>query len=275
MRRVVNTAVTLAVVATVVGLFVVWVIHARQAGDLKQCSLKLRQLALACEAYNDTNRHFPRATVAANHLAPEKRLAWITMIVPYCEATFPELDASQAWYADANYPPWAKNSEGTMWMMGSLPFLLCAANPRVPAVANPSPTHYLGIAGLGPDAAALSLNDPRAGFFGYDRWLTPAGVQDGLSATAMLVESADGGPWTAAGHATVRGFELARQPYFGEGAQFVTAHHQGSPWSSGPGLANVAFADCSARPINGTASPGVLRAMMTVAGGEPPDLPDD
>ena len=33
----------------------------------------------------------------------------------------------------------------------------------------PSPTHYLGVAGLGEDAPLLPLTDPRAGFFGYDR----------------------------------------------------------------------------------------------------------
>ena len=71
----------------------------------------------------------------------------------------------------------------------------------------------------------------------------------------MLAEAVDGGPWTAGGRATVRGFAADGRP----GGQFTSLHGR---------VTNVAFADASVRPLTAAVSPKVLEALATVGGGE-------
>ncbi|TWU06830.1 hypothetical protein CA54_52300 [Symmachiella macrocystis] len=73
-------------------------------------------------------------------------------------------------------------------------------------------SHFVGMAGVGDDAAQLPVSHERAGIFGYDRKTTEADVKDGLSQTIMVagVQSRLGS-WAAGGPATVRGF--VNEPY--------------------------------------------------------------
>ncbi|QDU45142.1 hypothetical protein Mal52_36310 [Symmachiella dynata] len=73
-------------------------------------------------------------------------------------------------------------------------------------------SHFVGIAGVGDDAATLPVSHERAGVFGYDRKTTEADVKDGLAQTMMVagVQSRLGS-WAAGGPATVRGF--VDEPY--------------------------------------------------------------
>ena len=50
-------------------------------------------------------------------------------------------------------------------------------------------THFVGMAGVGPDAATLPKSDPRAGIMGYDRQTSPEDVKDGLSNTIFMIEA--------------------------------------------------------------------------------------
>jgi prepilin-type processing-associated H-X9-DG protein len=77
----------------------------------------------------------------------------------------------------------------------------------------------------------------------------------GTETTIMLVESLDGGPWTAGGRATVRGLE--QSPYFGSTGQFGSNHSNG---------ANVVMADASVRFFTPSMSPQVIEAMAALAG---------
>jgi len=72
--------------------------------------------------------------------------------------------------------------------------------------------HFVGMAGVGADAARLPVSHERAGIFGYDRQTTEADVKDGLSQTIMVAGiQARLGSWAAGGPATVRGF--VNEPY--------------------------------------------------------------
>jgi prepilin-type processing-associated H-X9-DG protein len=153
-------------------------------------------------------------------------------------------------------------------VVGTLPFLLCPANPTEFDPSLPCPTHYLGIAGVGEDAAELPLSDRRAGVFGYDRKVRERDIKDGLATTLAVAEALDGGPWTAGGKATLRGLSVGEAPYLGEGGQFASRHRVGFfPWS-GPVVTNVLFADGSVRTLTPSVSPQVLEALATIAGGE-------
>ena len=81
----------------------------------------------------------------------------------------------------------------------------------------PGVTHYVGIAGVGEEAAQLPTDHPRAGIFGYDRKVSHENIKDGLSLTMTVVETATAnGPWTAGGRATVRGLDPNDPPYLGK-----------------------------------------------------------
>jgi hypothetical protein len=262
MRGIVKLVATLLLALVTSGLVLSAVAKVRTAALSTQCQNNLKQIGLALHNYHDTYGHFPAGTVPNAALPPDRRLSWATAVWP----TFMEggvrslLDPAKPWDAEGNCPPrWLFRGgpqEGEI--MGEVKSLLCPANPARNGPDLPCPTNYLGVAGVGEGAAELLLSDPRAGFFGYDRRLARNDLKDGAATTLMLAEAVDGGPWTAGGKATVRGLAADGRPYLGKGGQFTSLHR----------ATNVAFADCSVRPLTAAVSPRVLEALATVAGGD-------
>ncbi len=73
-------------------------------------------------------------------------------------------------------------------------------------------THYVGVAGVGKDAALLPAEDPRAGVFGYGRQTRQQDLlRGGANTIATLGVKDQCGPWAQGGRATVR--PLTQQPY--------------------------------------------------------------
>ncbi|MBX9578879.1 MAG: DUF1559 domain-containing protein [Gemmataceae bacterium] len=133
------------------------------------------------------------------------------------------------------------------------------------------PTNYIGVAGIGADAAALPADDRRAGMFGYDRMMTAHRVKDGLGSTILFVETTrDVGPWARGGPTTVRGVDPADHPLTGPGRPFGGLHGLNRPLPCRPRLggSNVGLADGSVRYLRDDADSAVLLALATVAGGE-------
>ena len=129
-----------------------------------------------------------------------------------------------------------------------------------PAEANPleGATHYVGMAGIGEDAANLKVDDPGAGVFGYNRQTRIRDIQDGLSNTIAITEASnDFGPWAQGGRSTLRG--LTEEPYI-NGPDGI-----GSPF---PGGMNAGFSDGSVRFISENIDPDVFKALITIRGGE-------
>jgi prepilin-type processing-associated H-X9-DG protein len=228
--------------------------------------------------YNATFQHFPAGTLANPDLPPEKRLSWLAQLWPAFIDSWgnSRLDPAKAWDADENCPPrWVLSNPdhdpaipSDPVPRGEVEWFLCPANPARNGPGLPSPTHYVGVAGVGADAAELPLADRRAGFFGYDRTLTFGSIKDGASTTLMLAEVVDGGPFTAGGRATVRGLAVGT-PYLGAGGQFAGLHLGEGFIGSRPVVTNVAFADGHVRPLTDAVSPAVFEGIATVAGGEP------
>jgi hypothetical protein len=132
-------------------------------------------------------------------------------------------------------------------------------------------THYVGMAGVGNDAATLEANNPRAGVFGYDRSTSiEHGIPDGLSNTLLLIETArEPGHWAFGGPATVRGVEPSTSPYVGPGRPFGGFHDSGWVWRGDRRhTAMAALADGSTRSLSDSISPEVLEALATVGGTE-------
>jgi prepilin-type processing-associated H-X9-DG protein len=272
MRGVVKIGVGLLLVLLVGGLVVAAVGKVRHAAALSACRNNLRMVGLGLAAHHEDWGRFPPGALPNPGLPPEKRIGWLTQVWPQCmEGGYhTRFDATKAWDDEANCPPccFRREARYKKEVVGKLRFLLCPANPTQFDPSLPCPTHYLGIAGVGEDAAMLPLSDRRAGFFGYDRKVRERDITDGLATTLAVAEALDGGPWTAGGRATVRGLSGGEAPYLGEGGQFASRHRVGFfPWS-GPVVTNVLFADGSVRTLTPSVSPQVLEALATIAGGE-------
>lgn len=124
-------------------------------------------------------------------------------------------------------------------------------------------THFVGMAGVGPDAAYLPKSDPRAGIFGYDRQTAPDDVKDGLSNTIFMIEADKAllGPWLAGGGSTVRGTSMAGNDVGRRGGF-------SSPSYSGKNGVWVMMADGSTRFLSKDVSPEVFKALCTMNGSD-------
>src|SRR5436305_14073013 len=104
-------------------------------------------------------------------------------------------DTRQPWEAEVNRKSWE-------WEF------VCPSAGNATTADGRGITHYVGIAGVGPDAALLPKADRRAGVFGYDRQVTLHDVKDGTATSLVTVETAwENEPWQQGGYATVRGWD--------------------------------------------------------------------
>lgn len=168
------------------------------------------------------------------------------------KATFDAIDLTRAWDAPSNEeaitPP--------------IRWFLCPTDPGTSPQQRPGQTSYVGMAGVGADAADLPASDPRAGVFGYRRRITRADVKSGLSTTLLATEtSLDNGPWAAGGPATVRPLLPDTRPYIGPGRPFGGCHPDGL---------NALFLDGHVEFLKETLPPAIFEAFATLAN-EPPE----
>jgi prepilin-type processing-associated H-X9-DG protein len=222
-------------------------------------------MGTALANHSGTLHVYPSATLSLGDLPPQQRWSWLVAIIPY-------VDQNRFTCTIDFDKPWdAEESRRTVLFPCSLYY--CPANPDQRAPTRESLSHYVGIAGLNDYAASLSLDDGRAGFFGYDRPRPPRkeisfgicvkDIKDGKSTTLVAAETTlANGPWVAGGPATVRGLDPAGPPYLGAESQFGSHHRGGS---------NALFADGSVRFLPDSIDPRLFEAMATIAGGE--DVP--
>jgi hypothetical protein len=279
MRNVLQIVIVLAIVLLAAGIFVAFMAKVKADATRIECTNRLRQLAVALHSYHSVYGHFPTGTHSNPGLPPEKRLSWAVEMYPYylMGGIGSRLDRKKAWDDPKNCPPifvyrdtdWVEHLETEPRIGCELNAFCCPGLPFEPDYSQPAPLHYVGIAGVGADAARLSLPHPRAGAFGYDRKVGEKEITDGLSTTLLLAEAADGGPWTAGGPATVRPLEPDRQPYLGPSRSFASPHRD-TGWFTRQ-YSNVLMADGTARMISASIAPEVFEALATIAGGEDVD----
>lgn len=186
----------------------------------------------------------PTGTVVVDGLEPSQRFSWIAALEAAADPSGPQPHWERPWNDAANQrfvrrqlPRWINPSIGTK-----------VGRDRYPA------THFVGVAGVGPDAADLPVDHPNAGVFGTARSIAPADIPDG-SASTMLVAGveADLGSWAAAGQSTVRGF--AAEPYVRGPDGFGTGQAAGM---------HVLMADGSVRFLSADADPALVRGMASM-----------
>lgn len=241
-----------------------------------ECIFNLKQIGLGLHNYESAWGTLPFAALPNDRLPVEKRLSWQFTLISqlFCAHCWGldeyfAIDPAGAWDDAANRP------------LAVVPLspLICQAAPCAASFVIHSqsewsrrsqrkqltPTTYVGITGIGPDAALLPKDDARAGVFGYNRTTRLVDITDGLSTTMIVAETSQcSAPWTAGGDATTRPVDPARRPYIGKNRPFGGNHSD---------TALVLFVDGSVRPIRDTVAPRVFEAVATIAGAE--TLPDD
>jgi hypothetical protein len=222
-----------------------WLDAARAADEANH-----RRLLMSIAGYVKAEGHFPAGVGGDSLLAPETRLSWIASMLPYFDHRewHRELQFSYSW----NSP---QNRRVTQQRLESV--VNPALGPSSTDAGFPV-THYVGVAGVGADAAELKTSDRRAGLFGY--WRTPRleDITDGASNTlATLGVSGRLGAWAAGGNATVRA--LTKPPYVNGPDGFGSGQPDGM-------LAGMA--DGSVRFLSKDVDPLVLEQLATIGGGE-------
>jgi prepilin-type processing-associated H-X9-DG protein len=237
-----------------------------------ECKNNLRRIGVALNQFHDEHRSFPPGTVPNDALRPDQRLSWVALVLPFLESDvlpspkasarrvgkerqlYAEIDFHQAWDAEAN-----RAATSTR-----LPVCLCHSDGD-PAAREGAWTTYVGIAGVGRDAARipdfhpplLALKDPNTGIFGYDRWTTRGDVVAGLAQRLMVVETMrENGPWAQGGPFTVRGIDPDDNPPIGYGRPFGGLHPKG---------AFVLFADGHADFVGDSIQPKTWQDMARIS----------
>lgn len=115
-------------------------------------------------------------------------------------------------------------------------------------------THFVGVAGVGPDGPRLPATDPKAGVFADDRRTRITEIRDGLTNTMLVAGVHDKlGSWASGGSATIRPFTA--EPYVN------------GPDGFGTGLPDSMFvlmADGRVMTIQKNADPAVVRSLAAI-----------
>lgn len=235
-------------VPVLVALLLPAVQQAREAARRTQSKNNLKQIGLAIHNYHDVYNEFPRGTVPNDELEPDERLSWAYSILPFIEqqALQESIDGEAGWEAE-------ENSQAVLTAVPAF------QNPSQPGGRpNPSAGDYVGMAGVGEDAATLENDDPRAGIFGYNRQCRFRDITDGTSNTIMITDASEpNASYLAGGRATIRGF--SQSPYL-NGPDGIGSPHAG--------VVQVLMADGSVRAVSVNVDETILEALATKAGAE-------
>jgi prepilin-type processing-associated H-X9-DG protein len=245
----------LVTVATAIGGVALVLLFVQEKNHVAACANNLRMIGLAVNSYSDFNNHyFPPGTVHNPALPPPRRLSWEAAILPFpseggaagkkagkkWEKLAGEIALAEAWDAPAN----------AGLRQNVAPFL-CPAFAHELSPDQVGLTSYVGVAGVGKDAATLPLADANAGVFGYDRRLRAKDISARMDATMLAIETTqDNGPWPAGGPPTLRGLDADGERYLGKAAAFGGLHRNG---------ANVLWVDGSVRIVTEQINPELFR----------------
>jgi prepilin-type N-terminal cleavage/methylation domain-containing protein/prepilin-type processing-associated H-X9-DG protein len=255
---VVEVLVAVAIVATLAGLLLPAVQHAREAARRARCQNNLRQIGLGIASHESAIRCLP----AGRDAAGGRQHSWCTAVLPYLEqpALHTRYDYSQAWDNPTNLP--VAETDLTVFRCPS-------AIGKWPGKTDYGGNYGSALTGLTPGFQhgfaweAGTLPPIHVAMPGSHR-MAPVRigeVTDGTSQTFLVLEDADrpakeGGMW-ANGHNC---FAHDNGPINHEISQEIFGRH--------PAGANGLLADGSVRFLSESIVLSVVGAMCTRASGE-------
>jgi hypothetical protein len=214
---------------------------------------------------------FPRGTFArddsqgrlSRSWPPDHRVSWMAGLLPFLgyQEIYDGIDFKQSWRSEVNlkqgtvFVPEFLNPryERTYWR----------AHPPSLGILDVGATHFVGVAGVGIDAADYSKDDPavakKLGVFGYERRTTVKDITDGMSNTVYMIQVPPTfeRAWIAGGGATITGIPETKsmEPF---------ARTQGN----GKRGTYVLMCDGSVRFVGADIPDDVFKALCTIKGGE-------
>ncbi|CAN5690205.1 hypothetical protein BH23PLA1_BH23PLA1_05320 [soil metagenome] len=205
---------------------------AREAARRSQCTNNLKQISIALMNYESVNGCFPPGFSPDEQGTP--RTSWRVSILPFLE--------QQAVFAAYNFDvAWDHSSNNTA-INARISTYVCPSEPT--RAGEELHTHYQMITGPG------TMFDPAR------RAVTSFGdITDGSSNTLFIVESRQSVHWASPQDIVIDTTNPAGTP-------------SPAPGSSHPGGYNAAMVDGSIRFLKDSVAPDVLRAMMSIRGGE-------
>jgi prepilin-type N-terminal cleavage/methylation domain-containing protein len=283
MRRGFNLLELIVVIVILVALAIILIPavgNVKRAAVRVSCMNQFKLIGQSAHRYRDAHDHFPPGTAPNAELPPEERMSFYALLLPYLDAMKPvhdKLKFAEPWDAPANRAAIEKFN----WSI-----FLCHewSGEQPPDVKRELPggltlypqyANYVGLAGVGSDAATRPADAPGIGFFGYDRALKPEQVKDGLSSTIMLTETAhELAPWIRGGPGTVRTIDPSADRLVGGGLPFGGTHYRERLFGRNvPNGFISLLADGGTHYSSKDAQPAVLIALATIAGGE--DVPGE
>jgi prepilin-type processing-associated H-X9-DG protein len=260
------------------GIMISLIARHRMQQSRVYCANNLRQLAFFAAVHAQPPSHaaslaFPDAvppgTVLNHQLQPAQRLSWFAPALLVFDQRIQETES--LYHAVDFTAAWDQPRNQQIAQM-RLTVAICYGNPPEAAPGTPALTSYVGMAGIGEDAAELPRKPPissRAGCWSYHEPTPFSTILDGLSHTILYAEhSRFPGPWLQGGPATVRAVpELAGQSeLLGPGRPFAGNHPLGG---------NFALADGSVRWLENTIDATVFANMTTIAGADGEPIPGE
>jgi hypothetical protein len=261
------------------------ILHIKGEADMMSGKSRIHDLAAAVHAYAQEKHQFPRGTAdrksttdrAGLPFRPDQRVSWMAELLPYLgQGEYARLrshiDDQQSWRVAASKDnkddPDRKNNRFVSQAL--IPYFLASdSSPtswwvNYPGVDYPvASTHFVGIAGIGLDAASYSATDPavakKLGVFGYDRATKLEDVKDGLDKTIVLLQVPTDVKtcWLAGGGSTIRGV-----PETDPIQPFVCTIYNGKQGTF------AIMGDGKVRFIDKDMNPEIFKGMCTINGGE-------
>ena len=247
--RISTTMVVLVVVAVLmvigisgigsmlVGLLLPGVQTAREDARRATCNDHLKQIAMAMHNYHAVYKCFPPAYIPDKHGRPMH--SWRVLLLPYLE----QKDLYNRYRFNE---PW-NSAHNRIVSDLAIGLFQCPSQPA----SNEPTTNYMMV--VGPHTISDGSHSRKI-----------AEITDGPADTIMLVEVADSATWWAE----------PEDLYFDKLNFTINAGKRSEISSYHPHGANVAFCDGSVRFLKDSTNPQLVKAMLTIDGGENVPSPD-